>query len=77
MSKAGILEQIAKLTPVERDEIRQRLDELEEDALTPEESALIDKRIAEHDSNPESAIKWNEFKAQLDQKFGGRAIGSK
>ena len=71
MSKAEILEQITKLTQVERDEIRQRLDELEEDALTPEEWALIDKRIAEHESDPESAIKWDEFKTRLDQKFGG------
>jgi hypothetical protein len=70
MSKAEILEQIAKLTQVERDQIRQKLDELGEDALTPEEWALIDKRIAEHNSNPASAIKWNEFKARLDQKFG-------
>jgi hypothetical protein len=70
MSKAEILEQIAKLTQVERDEIRQKLDELEEDLLTPEEWALIDKRIAEHDPNAQSAIQWDEFKARLDQKFG-------
>jgi putative addiction module component (TIGR02574 family) len=70
MSKAEILEQIAKLTPAERDEIRRKLDEIDEDALTAEEWELIDKRIAEHDANPESAIPWDEFKARLDQKFG-------
>jgi putative addiction module component (TIGR02574 family) len=70
MSKAEILEEIAKLTPAERDEIRKKLDELDEETLTPEEWALIDKRIAEHDSNPESAIAWDEFNARLDQKFG-------
>jgi putative addiction module component (TIGR02574 family) len=70
MSKAEILEEIAKLTPAERDEIRRKLDEIDEDALTAEEWALIDKRIEEHDSNPESAIPWDEFKARLDQKFG-------
>jgi hypothetical protein len=70
MSKAEILEEIAKLTQVERDELRQKLDDLDEGTLTPEEWALVDNRIAEHDSNRESAIKWDEFKAWLDQKFG-------
>ena len=32
MSKAEILEEIVKLTPAERDEIRQKLDELADDA---------------------------------------------
>jgi putative addiction module component (TIGR02574 family) len=70
MSKAEILEEITKLTPAERDEIRHKLDDLDEEVLTPEEWAVIDNRIAEHDSNPESALHWNEFKARLDQKFG-------
>ena len=70
MSKSEILEEITKLTPAERDEIRNKLDELDEDTLTPDEWALIDKRIAEHDSNPESAVPWDKFKARLDQKFG-------
>jgi putative addiction module component (TIGR02574 family) len=70
MSKAEILEEIAKLTPAERDEVRHKLDELDEGALTPEEWALIDTRITEHDSNPKSAIPWDEFKTLLDQKFG-------
>ena len=70
MSKAEIFEEIAKLTPAERDEIRHKLDELDENTLTPEEWALVDKRIAEHESDPESAIPWDEFKARLDQKFG-------
>jgi putative addiction module component (TIGR02574 family) len=70
MSKGEILEEIAKLTPAERDEIRQRLDELDEGVLTTEEWALIDKRIAEHHSNPKSAIPWDQFRARLDHKFG-------
>ena len=36
MSKIEILDEIPKLTPEERDEIRQKLDELD-DALTAEE----------------------------------------
>ena len=59
-----------KLTPAERDEIRHRLDEVDNDTLSPKEWALIDKRIAEHQTHPESAIRWEEFKAPLEQKFG-------
>jgi putative addiction module component (TIGR02574 family) len=69
MSKAEILEEIPSLTPEERDEIRRKLDELD-DSLTPEEWALIDKRIAEHEADPQSAIPWEKFKADLDEKFG-------
>ncbi|HEY4258349.1 MAG TPA: hypothetical protein VGM66_14140 [Candidatus Udaeobacter sp.] len=69
MSKAKIFEEIAKLTPAERDEICHRLDDLDEDTLTPKEWAPVDERIAEHESNPESAIPWDKFKARLDQKF--------
>lgn len=50
MSKAEILEAIPKLTPEEREEVRQRLDEID-DSLTPEEWAL-DKRLAEHEADP-------------------------
>jgi putative addiction module component (TIGR02574 family) len=70
MSKAEILAAIPKLTPEERHEIRLRLDELDDDRLSREEWALIDKRIAEHEADPESAIPWEEFKARLEQKFG-------
>jgi putative addiction module component (TIGR02574 family) len=69
MSKAEILEEIPSLTPEERDEIRQKLDELD-DSLTAEELALVDKRIAEHEANPQSAIPWEKFKAGLEEKFG-------
>jgi putative addiction module component (TIGR02574 family) len=70
MSKAEILAAIPKLTPEERHEIRLRLDELDDDRLSREEWALLDKRIAEHEADPESAIPWEEFKARLEQKFG-------
>ena len=69
MSKAEILAEIPKLTPAEREEIRARLDELD-DSLTPEELALIDQRIAEHEADPQSAIPWEKAKAHLEEKFG-------
>ncbi len=68
MSKAEILDEIPKLTPEEREEIRARLDELD-DSLTPEEWALIDQRIAEHKADPASAIPIEEMKAGLRARF--------
>jgi putative addiction module component (TIGR02574 family) len=65
MSKTEILAEIEKLTPEERDEIRQKLEEFDEDSLSAEEGALIDARMAEHEANPQSAIPWQEFKARL------------
>jgi putative addiction module component (TIGR02574 family) len=78
MSKAEILDGISRLKPHERDEIRRKLDELDadewndaEDRLTPEELALIDKRLAEHEADPKSAIPWEKFRTQLAEKVGG------
>jgi len=69
MSKVEILEEIPKLTPEERDEIRQRLDEFDDELLTAEQMALIDARIAEHEANPQSAIPWEDFEARLQKKY--------
>lgn len=77
MSKAEILAEVLKLSKEERDEIRYKLAELdnggwldEDDPLTAEEKALIDKRLAEHDADPQSAVPWAEVRARLEEKFG-------
>jgi putative addiction module component (TIGR02574 family) len=67
MSKAEILEEIPKLTPEERDEIRQKLDEYDE--LSAEDLALIDARIEEHRQDPSSAISIDELKSRLRAQF--------
>jgi putative addiction module component (TIGR02574 family) len=69
MSKAEILDEISKLTPEERAEVRARLDELD-DSLTPEEWAVIDQRMAAHEADPRSAIPWEEFKGRLEKQYG-------
>jgi putative addiction module component (TIGR02574 family) len=68
MSKAEILDEIRRLTPDERDEIRQTLDELD-DPLSAEEWTLVDARIEEHRSNPASAVPIEEMKATLRARF--------
>ncbi len=70
MSTAEILEEISKLTPEEREEIRMKLVEFEDDTLSPEQWAIVDARIAEHEANPQSAIPWEDFKATLEKKYG-------
>ena len=77
MSKAEIVEELPKLTPAEREEIRLKLAELdghdwldEDDPLTDAEKALIESRIAAHEKNPETAIPWEEFEARLKRRLG-------
>ena len=77
MSKADILQELAKLTSEERHEIRLKLAELDgdgwlddEDPLTEEQKALIEARIEAHEKNPETAIPWEEVKARLNRRLG-------
>jgi putative addiction module component (TIGR02574 family) len=77
MSKAEILTELPKLSPAERDEIRLRLAEIDgqewldaDDPLTDAQKALIESRIEAHDKNPESAIPWQVFDAQLKRRLG-------
>jgi len=80
MNKVEILDQIPNLTPEERNEIRRKLDKLDEldgnqwsnaDApLTSEEKALLDARIADTEARPETSIPWAETESRLKARFG-------
>jgi len=71
MSKAEILTELPKLTPEERQEVRERLAEidgtdwLDDGQLTDDEKALIDSRLDECERNPRSFIHWDEAKARI------------
>ena len=76
MSKTEILEQLPKLTPDERYEIRLRLAELDADQwldddapLTDEQKAMLDARLAEMEEHPERALPWEEVRAQLEARL--------
>jgi putative addiction module component (TIGR02574 family) len=75
MSLAEILNEIPRLTPVERQRVAEKLFELEgdwidgDDALSAEEKQLLDSRLADHDRNPASAVHWEEVKARLQARF--------
>jgi putative addiction module component (TIGR02574 family) len=76
MSKTEILEELPRLTPAERHEILVRLTELDsdflldhDDPLTPEDKALIEARMDAHEREPETAIPWDDFKANLRRRI--------
>ena len=77
MTKAEILDELLRLTPEERHEIRLKLSELDgdlwldhDDPLTEQDKAVIEARIEAHERNPESAIPWEDFKARLNRRIG-------
>jgi putative addiction module component (TIGR02574 family) len=43
--------------------------EADEFFLTQDQREEIDRRLAEHDRNPGSAIPWEEVQARLDRRF--------
>ena len=65
---------LLKLTPAERIQLAQDLwDSLPEESvpLTEEQVRELERRLAEHEANPESAIPWQEARDRLRARFGG------
>ena len=76
MSKTEILEELPKLTPEERYEIRLKLAELDgdgwlddDDPLTDEQKALLEARLADMEQHPEKSIPWEEAKRRIEARF--------
>jgi putative addiction module component (TIGR02574 family) len=72
MSKAEIVEELPKLTPAEREEIRLKLAELdgndwldEDDPLTAGEKALLNARLAAYEKDPDAGSSWEEVEARI------------
>jgi hypothetical protein len=76
MSKTQILERLPQLTREERRDIVVRVHELDGDewldegALTAEDKALLEARVAEDARHPEAAIPWSEFCQRLNARLG-------
>lgn len=74
MSKADILAEIEKLSPQDRNDIRLRLAELdnedwlEADELSDADKRLIESRLDECERQPQSFVSWEEAKAQLKSR---------
>ena len=71
VSKAEILSEIPKLSPAEREEILERLWELEEREMlnggkpTAAEMVLLDRELKEYGSNPTAGSTLDEVEARL------------
>jgi hypothetical protein len=77
MSKTEILEELPKLTPEDRQEIRLKLAELDvddwldsDDPLTYREKALLEARLDDVEKHPENSIPWSEAEDQLKARYG-------
>ena len=73
MSATEILEQIEKLPLGERQEIAEMVLEKYGDldvALSPEQAAELDRRLAEFEKNPRDGIPWEQVEADLNKRFG-------
>lgn len=72
MTKQEIIAELPTLSPQDRFEIRMKIVEMDDDgqfddddALTPEQMAMIDSRMAEYARNSSSAIPLDEFKSRI------------
>jgi putative addiction module component (TIGR02574 family) len=75
MSKKEIIAELPKLTSNDRQEILDKIWELDggnwldSGELTTDERLLIEQRLTEHEKNPEDAIPWEEVEARTRRRF--------
>jgi putative addiction module component (TIGR02574 family) len=69
MSFTEVLAGLPALTVAERQLLIRRALELDEPALSPEDEALVEKRLADHRRDPGSAVPLDEMKARLRARF--------
>jgi putative addiction module component (TIGR02574 family) len=70
MSKADILKELPNLNPEERQEIRAKLNELDEtnDELTDAEKSILDRELAEYQKNPAAGSSWEAVEARIREQ---------
>ena len=72
MSLTEILAEIPKLSFAERQEVIRRTLELEDADLTPQEQAILDKRLEDFRRNPNSGISADQLKSEVSQRLKSR-----
>ncbi|MCC7346498.1 MAG: addiction module protein [Variibacter sp.] len=73
MNKAALLAEILRLPEEERrDLLAEAWESLPEGEflLTPEQSTELDRRMAEHERDPSSAVSAEQVIAELQKRFG-------
>jgi putative addiction module component (TIGR02574 family) len=69
MSFSEVLHELPALTVAERQMVIRRALELEDAALSAEDEALVEGRLADHRQDPSSAVPLDEMKARLRTRF--------
>jgi putative addiction module component (TIGR02574 family) len=73
MSATEVVEQFRKLPLEEQqiafEKIRKTVEDFD-DGLTPEQTAELDRRLADFEKNPHKGIPWEQVEADLNQRFG-------
>ena len=72
MSLTEILAEIPKLSFAERQELVRRAIEVEDEELTPEEKAILERRLQDFHNNPESGIPAEQLKGEVLQRLKPR-----
>jgi len=65
MSFTEVLQELPALTVEQRQLLIRRALELDDRALSAEDEALVQQRLADHCKNPDSAVPLDEMKARL------------
>ena len=80
MSKTEILEELPKLTPEDRYEIRLKLAELDgdgwlddDDPLTDDEKALLEARLVAYEKDPDAGSSWEEVESRVRARLNSPA----
>jgi putative addiction module component (TIGR02574 family) len=81
MTKTEILEELLRLTAEDRQEIRQKLNEIDgdewidgdngDDPLTEDEKALLERRLAAYEKEPDAGSAWEEVEARIWRELNG------
>jgi hypothetical protein len=76
MNKTAILEELPRLTVEERQEVRLRLAELDQEnwfddgELSEEQKALVEARASDFERHPETSIPWAVAESSLASRYG-------
>jgi len=69
MSFAEVLQELPSLTVEQRQLVIRRALEVDDPALSPEDEALADARLAALRENPDSAVRLDQVKSRLRSRF--------
>jgi hypothetical protein len=75
MSFKEVLAELPSLTMGERQLLVRRALELDDPALSPQDEALVEERLAAHHQAPNSSVSLDEMNARLHSRFGNEMAG--